>query len=490
MASLKNKWELGWSEEHRRFYYMDRVNGKSQWTKPPGCTLDADAATKEVIAKQNETDKVKPGLQHARREAGGYKDTSTKYHEALPQGWEAHKDPGTGKWFFYNKATKLRTWYKPAMPTQGDSRFGKSAPMVSEISGREESQKQAEEKKAKVQEMVGQLHDAPTFLIRLEEAMDNPTLTKQVLTEVKSTNDDLVSFKNLHIPRTLPVTYKECMKALIERQVQGYRMPPSISISERTTTNAIEFFASDPKRVVCALNFANGTAEGYGSSYPEGGDGQEEDLCRRCSTLYESLSVAKTLGHYPFGPPTCTPATKEGDEEKALEPGKYCDVLFTPHSCKDKYGLAINGLQLTRGKYEDGFPILPDEKCKKCCLVSAAAPRAREFTEKGQKKTDVVDSKLLFQLITTIFVAPVLKEPSCTTLILGAWGCSKEGNNPVQIAQLFAEAITRKLPSLDFCLGNLYHEIHFAIPSDTNDDKHHRVFFQVFEKNNITATII
>jgi len=313
----------------------------------------------------------------------------------------------------------------------------------------------------------------------------------QVLHEVKVSNEDLMLLRKLHVPTTVSVTYRDCMKALLDRKVRPYTREPQVTMSKRTTASAINFFAQDPKRVVCALNFASGRDDRVGGEYGlampgDDCDNQEEDLCRRIPNLYPSLYASSRRDRrepggpcYPFGPVTC---------ENLEEVNKYCDVLFTPHmEARD-----TRGAVLSRGPASDGFPVEPEGQCRGCCIVSAAPPMIRKMSTHKETASSVMDTKLLFQTVTSMFVAPVLKEPRCTTLVLGAWGCgSRCSNNPVQIAQLFSQAIVRSLPALELCLGNLYHEIHFAIPETEGEDKNnYHIFKNILEGQGIRIDVV
>merc|ERR1719235_1820952 len=96
----------------------------------------------------------------------------------------------------------------------------------------------ATEKPKKKEDLVQTLWDAKTFQMRLKEHQDNRHMMYQVLSEVHASNMDHIQFRSMRTPVTDMVTYKECMKALLERQVQGYRSPPTVSISKRTTAQA------------------------------------------------------------------------------------------------------------------------------------------------------------------------------------------------------------------------------------------------------------
>jgi len=218
--------------------------------------------------------------------------------------------------------------------------------------------------------------------------------------------------------------------------------------STMTTGDAVEYFCRKGRHVV-ALNFANG--KDVGGGYKNGASAQEEDLCRRCPSLYTSLYNAKTKDKlYPYGPCTAKSPT---------QPGRYTDVLWTPD------------LVLARGNEEQGFPIWPKDRQVRFSLVSAAAPNL------GGKSPDRLDPGLMLQTVKTAFLVSHLfnAQGKSRTLILGAWGCGAFGGDPKLVSETFTFAIK------DPQLKNLYDEVHFAIPNfggTTNGD----MFRQVFRK--------
>lgn len=214
-----------------------------------------------------------------------------------------------------------------------------------------------------------------------------------------------------------------------------------------TTAEACQrLLRENPQRVVCALNFANGETPGGG--YKSGATAQEEDLCRQCPNLYTTLYTAAKEGLYPFGPCTC---------RSASHPEKYSDVLYTA------------GVVLARGGMEDGYPLMLEKDQVIMSMVAAAAPNIRFASE-------ISDPELIYHTVQSIFVAPRLTEPEVNTLILGAWGCGAFGGDPKQIAELFVRAL------ISDNFGELYKEIHFAIPKLAPTDNNYEVFAQVLKE--------
>lgn len=283
--------------------------------------------------------------------------------------------------------------------------------------------------------------DATGFAAELVAAKSGEQwdVQKRLLAKVAEHNYSI--HRQWRIPRTIPVSYEDCHRF----KSKGGR-GPELSISSLTTAEACQRFASERGNVVCALNFANGETPGGG--YKSGATAQEEDLCRQMPTLYSTLYNAQKEGLYPFGPATCS---------RADRPEKYADVLYT------------TGLTIAREGMEEGFAVLPPERQVEVSLVTAAAPNIRF-------KKEVNEPELLYRGIQSIFITPIMIQPEVTTLILGAWGCGAFGGDPLQIAELFVQAIVRD------GLSQPYKEIHFAIPCLTTKDVNLEAFRSVFTK--------
>mmetsp|Transcript_10423 Transcript_10423/g.29395 ORF Transcript_10423/g.29395 Transcript_10423/m.29395 type:complete len:335 (-) Transcript_10423:225-1229(-) len=267
---------------------------------------------------------------------------------------------------------------------------------------------------------------------------------KKLLAQVAESNYQLRN--QWTVPRTIAITHRECA----DYRIRGDAVP-LISFSTLSTVDALISLGLHSQQVVCGLNFANG--KDVGGGYKHGATAQEEDLCRRIPPLYTSLHRANKDGLYPFGPSTC----------KAPEsPEKYADVLYTAD------------LRIAREGEEEGFAILPNARQVRASLVSAAAPNINFARE-------ISDPSLIYATIQSIFIAPKIVQPEVTTLVLGAWGCGAFGGNAAEIAGLFAQAIVRDN------LGQLYSEVHFAIPRTSPADTNHDVFREIFEQHHISV---
>lgn len=449
--------------EQKKYYYQDRLNGKVQWLKPADCDKEPP---KDELGNQ----KPPPGFDSSKKKR-------PESPQDVPMEWDHYWDPKHEKYYFVSKRTGERTWFKPHVSETmtearellsrslgGESimrRMGSSVGTFDMSKGplrKEEKGKKINDDARKF-DVASVLWDHNVFVQRLDEAHRNHALQSAALKEVKPSNDDLIHYLHLHVPKTVAVSYEDCVNALIDKQVEGYHMDAQVTLSNRSTSDAINFFAADRWRVVCALNFASGTMPGGG--YLEGSQSQEADLCRRIPLLYASLSHASETDElYKFGPSTMV--SKDSPE-------KYSDVLFTPGIVhpkdRDGKGNDSDGLLMMRGSMKQGYPVLPENQRPRVSIVSAAPPNVHLNEEP--------DMALLANTICSIFVAPVLMEPRCTTLILGPWGCGQGGghfgNDAAKIAGLFGQAITQQVPGFDICLGQLYHEIHFAVPSSPDD---------------------
>mmetsp|Transcript_49717 Transcript_49717/g.89368 ORF Transcript_49717/g.89368 Transcript_49717/m.89368 type:complete len:407 (-) Transcript_49717:35-1255(-) len=250
------------------------------------------------------------------------------------------------------------------------------------------------------------------------------------------------------VPVTVYVPCDQCLRAHAQAAPVA-RKPPKVTFSGWSTADALLHFARLPKKLVCGLNFANGSQVGGG--YKTGALAQEEDLCRRLPNLYTTLNNAQRDGLYPFGPSTCY------SEDK---PAKYSDVLFTPD------------LVVARMSEEEQFKLLPQEEQVKVSLVTAAAPNINFAKE-------VYNLKLMYDTVKAMFVVPKLMRPETTTLILGAWGCGAFGGDPHDMSDLFARAIATD------GLGQMYEDIHFAIPQSDASESNADVFRTTFWKYGI-----
>lgn len=453
------QWELAWDAKHRRWYYQDRFSGESSWGTPEGCTLKLPTQPPKI---------------------------SQTAKEALPAGWEEAFDMTYNREYYFNRATKERTWTRPrskpsSKPTASSGRsrdtrdLGNQNPALAAfdvprgvsvddavISGSRRglldvpsSRRVAGSPRSPARTGAsgrGALTwDSVDFSRRLQDAKDQMARSrssdmsgvKKVLAEVANHNYE-IRFQFGRVPRTTMVPYQRCTSA----QVPTRGKEAQVTVSEMSTADAIQHFALR-RRNVCALNFANGVTPGGG--YKNGAVAQEEDLCRRFPQLYSSLFEAKKEGIYPFGPPTFV---------SAGNPGKYSDVLYTPE------------LKLIRASDAHGFALVSSSEQVTASFVAAAAPNTNNNEE--------YDLALMFNTLEAVFKVPRMMQET-DTLVCGAWGCGAFGCSPEDVSLLFAQAIQK--------FGHLYDEIHFAIlktPSNSNAN----VFRETLSRKGIKFTDI
>lgn len=261
--------------------------------------------------------------------------------------------------------------------------------------------------------------------------------------EVAAENGQLVN--RWPVPVTVLVTPSDCSTYSSMSHLCGVGMcvpaasnkVPLISFSGLTTADAVLQLAALRHLApgsICVMNFANGCLRSVGGGYRTGAQAQEEDLCRRIPGLYPSLCEASEQGLYPFGPSTY---------ESPNRLGSYSDVLFT------------QDVTVARLGERDNFQLLDPAREVQASVVSAAAPNVGFASE-------AVVPELVADTVRSVFLAPKKLQPTLQVLILGAWGCGAFGGDANQMASIFATAITQK------SCGNLYDEIHFAIPKGTN----------------------
>lgn len=124
---------------------------------------------------------------------------------------------------------------------------------------------------------------------------------------------------------------------------------------------------------------------------------------------------------------------------------------------------------------EEGYPLLAEAEEVTVSMVAAAAPNIRFARE-------LSDKDLIYNTVQSIFVAPRLTQPEVNTLILGAWGCGAFGGDPNEIATLFVRAL------ISDSFGELYQNIHFAIPKLAPTDNNYDVFFKVLRDFELSVT--
>ncbi|CAK9021306.1 unnamed protein product [Durusdinium trenchii] len=425
---MASSWTPAWSTKHQRWYWEDRERGVSTWERPADCREALPAAPPQELP-----------------------DISSKRF-GLPEGWECEWDTRYQRHYYFNRKTQERTWKRPQDPvpapsetakpkSQGDARNPFNAPKDASATG--QSRNIGVQRRG-----AGTEWNAEEFKKRLDQAKltKDRNYIKSILKEVSENNYALRN--QWRVPRTVLVPLETCLNS----RVSGMGTDPVVTFSKMTTADALMFFCErNPSQKVVGLNFANG--QHVGGGYKNGAIAQEEDLCRRMPTLYTSLYNAKREGLYPFGPCTC-------NDPKL--PAKYSDVLWTPEVC---IGRASESL---------GYGLLDKKQQVSVSLVAAAAPNLK-FADPPEP----YDKSLMQNTMKAILLAPLIKQPDTSTIVLGAWGCGAFGCDPHDIADLFLNALVSER------LGRLYQEVHFAIPQFEANDPNGTIFREVFRKGNV-----
>mmetsp|Transcript_16092 Transcript_16092/g.48468 ORF Transcript_16092/g.48468 Transcript_16092/m.48468 type:complete len:454 (+) Transcript_16092:92-1453(+) len=417
--SAAPKWEVAWHPVKRRWYFEDRTSGRSAWSRPEGV-----AVTLPTKPPHDSSFEVPPPP------------------ENIPEGWSVAFCWQHKRYFYYNiKYPDRREWMRPKPEHDGVASHGAASHEAASQAPSGHSPEAAEQARHKKEAgekedfFAMRLWDADSCKHRVMEAYagKDHDILREIFTEVVDSNRQLLSGRRLiRTPETTKVSWAECIRALQEQKIEDYGADPKVTVGVGTVAEAVYFFASqDPRRVVCCVSTANGQKPG--GEYLAGQAGPEEDLCRRIPGFHQSL-VRGEDRLYPFGPCTCSVTE---------DPAQYADVLFTHRA------------ELSRGHEDEGFPIFPHDKRVTVSILSAAPPDVRN--------QELATSELLTSATMSLFVAPVYKEPRCTTLVLGPWGCNVGVPNNEILTHL-VRGILGELPGMSMKLGRLYHEIHFAIP--------------------------
>ncbi|TYZ14391.1 TIGR02452 family protein [Hymenobacter lutimineralis] len=193
--------------------------------------------------------------------------------------------------------------------------------------------------------------------------------------------------------------------------------PAEVRVYNATTLAAASDLVSQYQRVAC-LNFAS--ARNPGGGFLGGSQAQEE-------------SLARSTGLYP-----CIAQFSEMYQHNAHLNGLYSDYLI----------------------FSPGVPVLLTDEGEwlaepyRIDIITAPAVNAGALRRNNPE--------LLDQLVPTMQrrirqVLAVAARNRCEALVLGAWGCGVFGNDPAQIAELFAEALAEP------AVRNQFRRIDFAV---------------------------
>jgi uncharacterized protein (TIGR02452 family) len=219
-----------------------------------------------------------------------------------------------------------------------------------------------------------------------------------------------------------PSGSKVSLREAVERAVRGtvlYRpadferltLPPApggalrIEVTpEKTGEASRRLIEAEGAADVLALNFAS--ARNAGGGFLRGAKAQEEDLAR-CSALYPSLLTQPD--YYTANRAETT-------------------LLYTDHLIYSPGVPFFRDEQL--GLLERSFPV---------SLITAPAPNAGEALRKDPSLRSRIHEVLHARALKVLQVAA---HRGHRTLVLGAWGCGVFRNDPVEVAEAFAAALS------------------------------------------------
>jgi len=182
-------------------------------------------------------------------------------------------------------------------------------------------------------------------------------------------------------------------------------------VTNETTAQAAVRWAANGIDNVVALNFAS--ARNQGGGFLSGALAQEEDLCR-CSGLYGCLKRKPQFYN----------------ENILCDDCLYTDgVIYSPKVpfFRDHHNLFL----------EEPFEL---------SIVSAPAPNVRAMSvedTRDENLEDVIRDALYYRAGKLLQVAAL---HSHKNIILGAWGCGAFGNDPSQVASIFAGLVNDATP--------------------------------------------
>lgn len=204
------------------------------------------------------------------------------------------------------------------------------------------------------------------------------------------------------------------------QQILSSSEMPNVSVTNTTTLQgAARLLRENPVERVCCLNFAS--AKNPGGGFLKGSAAQEESLAIS-SGLYKCLLSQPQ--YY--------------NANRACGTALYTDnMIFSPDVpvFRNDYGVLLN----------EPFHL---------SFITAPAVNAKIALRQG-----VAQEKILAVMKDRIAkVLSIALAHNCYLLVLGAWGCGVFGNNPREIARLFAEALKPPAPP-----ARAFKRIEFAV---------------------------
>ena len=204
----------------------------------------------------------------------------------------------------------------------------------------------------------------------------------------------------------------------------GRRTYPEIAVVDADSVSAVFAEAESGRRGIAVLNFAS--YKNPGGKFLDGSSAQEESLCHE-STLYPIL--ARFGGYY-------------GWNKGTLNGSLYADrAIWTPDVLFERSG----------------------KRPADCAVITCAAPNLTAAARYG-RATREENSRALASRIS--FVRRIAEENGVEDMILGAFGCGVFGQNPSEVATMFAETF------YETTVGRIV----YAIPAGPNLTAFERAF--------------
>ncbi|GLZ04533.1 TIGR02452 family protein [Actinomadura sp. NBRC 104412] len=218
------------------------------------------------------------------------------------------------------------------------------------------------------------------------------------------------------------------------RRTQGPEFQTRIEVTEETTLAAARRLG-DPGEVPLALNFAS--AKNPGGGFLNGAHAQEEGLARS-SGLYASLRAVPEF--YAFH-----------REQR--------DLLYSDHMI---YSPNVPVFRHDSGRLlEEPYPV---------AFLTSAAPNRGAIRD--EDKAERIPAALASRARKVLAAALAHGH---RRLVLGAWGCGVFGNDPHEVAGVFAETLR---PGAEFA-GRFEHVV-FAVWDTAKGSPRHAAFREVF----------
>ncbi|MET4105278.1 TIGR02452 family protein [Hymenobacter sp. UYP22] len=231
--------------------------------------------------------------------------------------------------------------------------------------------------------------------------------------------------------------YSPADASLLLRELSPTPGPPAeVRVYQATTLEAAAHLTAEFSKVA-GLNFAS--ARNPGGGFLNGSQAQEESLARS-SGLYPCLKQFSQMYSH---------------NSRAGSTGLYSDYLV--------YSPAVPVFRGEAGEWlAQPFPL---------DIITAPAVNAGALRRNSPELLPQLEPVMRYRLRLVLAAAT---RHGVEALILGAWGCGVFGNDPAQVARLFAEALA------DPAIRNRFRRIDFAIFDPKPPHATLRAFEQAF----------